>query len=263
MIQLRRRATAEHDGIERRRRKGQSIVEFALVVPGMLLIVMFGIDFGRAFLGWVNLQNAARIGANYAALHPTANWGDSSDPDRIKYTALVTNELSTTNCPVVTLTFPTYSSTGLGGHATVALTCRFSIITPIISSIIPNPMNMSAAAVFPVRTGTYGVIAPTPAPTATPSPSPSPTPSPTPSPSSSTSPSASPSATPTPSPTPCMRNAPQLIGQRKNNAATIWLNAGFTGGVVTLPPNANYIIVFQDKVAGQSYPCNSTVTVGP
>lgn len=257
MIQLRRRASAEQSEVPRRWGKGQSIVEFALVVPVVLLIVMFGIDFGRAFLGWVNLQNAARIAANYAALHPTANWGDPSDPDRIKYTALVTNELSTTNCPVVTLTYPTFTSTGLGGDATVALTCRFSIITPIISSIIPNPMNMSASAVFPVRTGTYGVIAPTPAPTATPSPSATPSATP------SLDPSASPSATPTPSPTPCINNAPQLIGQRKNNAATIWLNGGFTGGVVTLPPNANYVIVFQDRIAGQPYPCNSTVTVGP
>lgn len=257
MIQLRRRASAEQPGTERRRRKGQSIVEFALVVPAVLLIVMFGIDFGRAFLGWVNLQNAARIAANYAALHPTANWGNPADPDRIRYTALVTNELSTTNCPVVTLTYPSFSSTSLGGDATVALTCRFSIITPIISAIIPNPMNMSASAVFPVRTGTYGVIAPTPSPTATPSPTPTPTPTP------SVAPSATPTPTPTPSPTPCIRNAPQLIGQRKNNAGTIWLNAGFTGGVVALPPNANYIIVFQDKIAGQPYPCNSTVTVGP
>lgn len=247
MTQLRRRASAEQPGVDQRRRKGQSIVEFALVVPATLLIVMFGIDFGRAFLGWVNLQNAARIAANYAALHPTADWGNSADPDRIRYTALVTNELATTNCPIATLTYPTFSSTSLGGDATVALTCRFSILTPIISAIIPNPMNMSAAAVFTVRTGTYGVIAPTPVPTATPTPTPAP----------------SATATPTPSPTPCVRNAPQLIGQRKNNASTIWLNAGFTGGVVTLPPNANYIIVFQDKVAGQPYPCDATVTVGP
>ena len=32
---------------------GQSLVEFALTVPIILLIMLFAIDFGRVFLGWV------------------------------------------------------------------------------------------------------------------------------------------------------------------------------------------------------------------
>ena len=224
----------------RRRVRGQSVVEFALVIPAFLLIVMFAIDFGRAFLGWVNLQNAARIGANYASLHPTANWSSASDPDRIKYLALVTDDIATTNCPVPSVTMPTFSSTMIGGNATVALDCRFSIITPFISAVLPNPLTMSASAVFAVRSGTYGSVVPTstPAPTATPAP------------------------TPTPVATPCVANAPQLIGQTKNSAAGLWSTAGFTGGATTLPPNVNYVIGTQDKVAGQSYPCSATVTVG-
>jgi len=30
---------------------------------------MITIDFGRAFYGWITLNNMARVGANYAALH--------------------------------------------------------------------------------------------------------------------------------------------------------------------------------------------------
>ena len=52
---------------------GQSLVEFALVLPVVLLILLLTIDVGRLYYGWVNLQNAARIEANYAALHPTAS----------------------------------------------------------------------------------------------------------------------------------------------------------------------------------------------
>jgi len=249
MHYLRYSANARRD---RRRRRGQSIVEFALVIPVFLVIVMFGIDFGRAFLGWVDLQNAARIGANYAALHPTANWANPADPDVIKYTALVTNELSTTNCPVGSVAEPTFSSTSLGGNATVALTCQFRIITPIITTgigfigpILPNPLNIGASAVFPVRSGTYGAVVPTPTPTPVPTATPTPT------------------ATPAPTPTPCTLAAPQLVGQRKNDAAGLWSGAGFTGTVTTLPGTGNYVIGSQDKIAGQQYPCNSSVTVGP
>ena len=32
---------------------GQSLVEFALVLPMILLLMLIAIDFGRVFLGWV------------------------------------------------------------------------------------------------------------------------------------------------------------------------------------------------------------------
>src|SRR5439155_22722723 len=81
----------------RRKSRGQSLVEFSLVLPLFLLIVMFGIDFGRAYLGWVNLQNVTRVAANYAALHPTTNWGVASDPYRVRYTPLIPHDFSTSN----------------------------------------------------------------------------------------------------------------------------------------------------------------------
>src|SRR5512142_1919010 len=49
-----------------RRRKGQTLVEFALTLP-ILLLLMFGvIEFGRIFQAWVTLQNAARTAIRYA-----------------------------------------------------------------------------------------------------------------------------------------------------------------------------------------------------
>ena len=55
------------------------MVEFALMLPVFMLVLLLTIDLGRLYNGWVTLQNAARIGANYAALHPTA-WGATPDP---------------------------------------------------------------------------------------------------------------------------------------------------------------------------------------
>lgn len=53
-----------------RERKGQALVEFALVLPLLLLIVFGVLDLGRAFYVSVVLANAAREGARYASRHP-------------------------------------------------------------------------------------------------------------------------------------------------------------------------------------------------
>ena len=54
------------------------MVEFALVLPVLLVVLLFAVDFGRAFYSWVILQNAARIGANFAALNPEG-WESGGD----------------------------------------------------------------------------------------------------------------------------------------------------------------------------------------
>lgn len=49
-----------------KRRRGQTLAEFALTLP-ILLLLMFGIiEFARIFQAWVTLQNAARTAARYA-----------------------------------------------------------------------------------------------------------------------------------------------------------------------------------------------------
>jgi len=47
----------------RRRERGQSLVEFALILPIFLLIVMATVDFGWALRSWISTTNAAREGA--------------------------------------------------------------------------------------------------------------------------------------------------------------------------------------------------------
>src|SRR5690349_8575473 len=59
--------TQEVQTASRRRRQGQTLAEFAITLP-TLLIIMFGIiEFGRIFQAWVSLQNAARTAARYAS----------------------------------------------------------------------------------------------------------------------------------------------------------------------------------------------------
>lgn len=62
-----------------RRRRGLAAIEFALVLPVLILIVLGCIDFGRVAHDDITLSNATGAGAAYAATHrvtPTtyASW---------------------------------------------------------------------------------------------------------------------------------------------------------------------------------------------
>lgn len=52
-----------------KRPSGQSLIEFALVLPVLLLLIIGAMDIGRMFFTKIVLTNAAREGANYLALN--------------------------------------------------------------------------------------------------------------------------------------------------------------------------------------------------
>jgi len=49
---------------------GQSLVEFALVLPIFLLVLCAIIDFGMAFNSWLTVTNSAREGGRLGSVHP-------------------------------------------------------------------------------------------------------------------------------------------------------------------------------------------------
>ena len=51
----------------RGREAGQALVEFAMIVPLLVLLLFALVDFGRAFYTWLVVTNAAREGARVAA----------------------------------------------------------------------------------------------------------------------------------------------------------------------------------------------------
>jgi Flp pilus assembly protein TadG len=72
--------------ISKRSSRGQSLVEFAITLPILLLIMVGILDLGRVYFAYISLTNAAREGARYGAAHPT-QVGDCSTPNTIKYHA--------------------------------------------------------------------------------------------------------------------------------------------------------------------------------
>ncbi len=150
-----------------KRQRGQGLVEFALVLPILLFLTLIGLDFGRIYLGWVNLQNEARIAANFAANNPSA-WSSTDTAAmtaRTQYQGEIAADASATNCQLTPTTAPAPVftdmngdgvSNGIGDHATVTLTCRFAVVTPVISNIVGSTVAVSASAVFPIKDGIAG-----------------------------------------------------------------------------------------------------------
>ena len=109
---------AAHGRDRRHRSRGQSFVEFALVAPVLLLLLLITLDFGRLFMSYVTLNNVVRVAANFGALNPSNFTGT---PNTTSYDAIVNRESAGLSCPIVAdgggnnppvPTFPTGSGLG-------------------------------------------------------------------------------------------------------------------------------------------------------
>ena len=59
-----------------RRGRGQSIAEFAIILPVLLAFVGLSIDFARVFQAWITIESATRDGAETAATNGSSS-GDA------------------------------------------------------------------------------------------------------------------------------------------------------------------------------------------
>lgn len=78
---------------KRSRLSGQSLVEFALVLPLLFLLVLNTVNFGGFIFAWITIANAARAGADYMVLG-TASAGQPTAPTPALVTTMVTNDVS-------------------------------------------------------------------------------------------------------------------------------------------------------------------------
>ena len=139
------------------------MVEFALIFPVLLFLLLVAIDFGRVYLGWVNVQQMVRIAANDAADHASA-WQLPDTPakqaERNLYQKRIARDAKQINCalpnpiPAPVIAF----GTALGAHVTVGIDCEFSVITPIISSIVGGTVLVSADTTFPIKEGVVAAV---------------------------------------------------------------------------------------------------------
>ena len=148
--------------IHRDKSRGQSLVEFALVLPIVLVLLLVALDFGRLFMSYVTLTNATRVAANFGATDPGAFTGT---PNTATYDATVTRETAGMNCklrPDVgghNPPIPTYpGGSGLGGKSVASMTCDFTLLTPFVSNFFGGALAISAGSEFPIRTGALASV---------------------------------------------------------------------------------------------------------
>ena len=198
--------------------RGQALVEFALILPLLLLLLLLAIDFGRVFFGWVALNNAARIAASEAGFNPDAWKAPGDATKQAAYRLQVLADMNAINCAppgggaawtTANIPTPTFVNVAgsysidpyeVGDHSKVVMTCNFSFLTPLVGAILGNPMVIQATAEFPVKAGAInGIVVVTPSPA------------------------------PTPPPCAGKKTVPNLAGQSVAAARAAWTGAGFTG----------------------------------
>ena len=143
------------------------------VLPILLFLTLIALDFGRVYLGYINLQNMARIAANFAGNNPTAWDGTVVANDAVlktKYYNQIIADAQAINCKLVDTNgdgtidasdfTPTFTdrngngkTTDIGDTGEVAIGCRFQVITPGIANVVGGTVKVAAARASRSRPG--------------------------------------------------------------------------------------------------------------
>jgi Flp pilus assembly protein TadG len=115
-------------------RPAAAIVEFAVLLPLLVFLIVVGVDFARIYYFDVILNNAARNGAVYGSSYPTK----ANDTAGIQNAALAdTTDVSPS--PTVTST----TGTDQDGNPYVSVTVSWDFYTVVPYPGIPQPVSLS------------------------------------------------------------------------------------------------------------------------
>lgn len=117
--------------------KGQSLVEFALILP-LLVLLLFGItDFGRIFHAYLTIDHAGREAARQASIGKGN--GDVIDSAEEKAAGIDLTSVTVSPEPRTP-----------GTDVTVTITYEITFLTPVISGIV-GPITLSDSTVMRVE----------------------------------------------------------------------------------------------------------------
>ncbi|NLP48073.1 MAG: pilus assembly protein [Clostridiales bacterium] len=125
--------------------KGQSFIEFALVLPILLILVGGIIDFGWFFYNQSALNNSAREGARFAIVQ-------TAKTERIELIEEKINSVTPGSLKPVTIEI-TYSNmqTPLLGDVTIKLSANVRVLTPVMGVFTGQNRTLSAQATMKVE----------------------------------------------------------------------------------------------------------------
>ena len=131
----------------RRGLRGQSLVEFALILPVLLILVFGIIDFGMGLRSYISLTNATREGARFAAVgNPAgaypANCDGTTGTTVVGRTCVALGGLSLTDLQNVSVSYPLGQAPG--NSVVVSSHYHYHYITPV-----GDIVNFFSAGSFP------------------------------------------------------------------------------------------------------------------
>jgi PKD repeat protein/Flp pilus assembly protein TadG len=158
------RAYASHGAVgTARRRRGQSVVEFALVLPIFLALLLMAVDFGRLFFTYIQVSNAAREAAAYGATQPTDTVGMQARAVQEKNTQsqgegpldpIITACADQSGTSIACSATP--GGAGSGNTLTVTVRQPFTFLTPLINDMFGGSLRMTASATTAVFVSAAG-----------------------------------------------------------------------------------------------------------
>ena len=219
-------------------RRGQSLVELAVVLPVLLLLLGGAIDLGRVFFARVAVENAAKEGVLFGARSPSCDVDrpGCADPGNVEWH--IRDE-----APGVDLT---WDADCLRAGAPIALaSCEandtyrvtvaytFDLVTPLLSGIFGSGIDIDTEAIAVVFSDALAFGAPLPEDSSDPLPTADP-------------------------PGECL--VPNLIGLKSNKTDDPWVGRGFTGPI-TKVGSGNFTVVGQSLQSGTWWLCTSGITI--
>ena len=124
----------------RNRERGAAAVEFALVLPILIMLIFGIIDFGRMLNARITITEAAREGARAAALQTGEDAANTIDT--------LVGGMKTTMTPYVIVSCGEHPAPGQ--DATVTLNYRFEFVTPLaFFGVGGNGITLTQTAVMP------------------------------------------------------------------------------------------------------------------
>jgi Flp pilus assembly protein TadG len=115
--------------------KGQSLVEFSIILPLLLLLLMGIFEFGLMLNSYLTIHNSAREGARLGIVA-------GSDSEISELITNISPTLDTENL-IVNIT-PAEGSRKSGGTLTVEVLYDYQVTIPIISNILNNVVVLKA-----------------------------------------------------------------------------------------------------------------------
>ncbi len=161
-------ATQRPSAPERRprtgRSSGQAIVEFALIFPVFLFLLLVAVDVGRLYFSLIEVHNAAREAAAVGAVNPTDiatirahATQETSSQAQAGESALAINVACADSGGSALACSAAPGGAGAGNSVTVSVSEPFRFLTPFVNGFFHDAFTMGASA----TAGVLGYAAPT------------------------------------------------------------------------------------------------------